>query len=231
MQLSLVLPAFNEEKNIENTINDVLTWFQNDQIDGEVIVVDDGSTDSTPDILSKIIYNKQNIRVVTHQHNRGYGAAVRSGLDNATKEYSAFMDSDGQFKAVDFNKLIPFLTDYDFVTGRKIKRADPFIRRINAKFYALLVFLILGVWVRDINCAMKIFKTSIWLRIRPEYGLGALFNGEVFYRLKINGLRWKQVFVNHYPRRFGTQTGANIKVIAGMFKDLYCLKRNVKKES
>jgi glycosyltransferase involved in cell wall biosynthesis len=168
--------------------------------------------------------------VVTHERNQGYGSAVRSGCDAATQEYVGFMDGDGQFRAADFSLLVPFLAEFDFVTGRRVKRADTLIRTLNAKLYGFLLFVVLGVWVRDVNCAMKVWKRSIWPLIRPRYATGALINGEIFYRLKANRIHWKQVPVHHYPRVHGRQTGANTRVILRMFRDLFFLKRAYRME-
>ena len=207
MNLSVVLPCFNEAENVTAVIADLRQWFSADGINGEIIAVDDGGSDGTGALLDQLAQTEPLLRVVHHEGNQGYGSAVRSGCDTATKEWIAFMDADGQFKAEDFRRLIEWTGTFDFVTGRKIKRADPLIRRLNAKLYALLVLVILGVWVRDINCAMKMFKREIWPTIRPRVATGALFNGELFYRAKRSGIKWKQVFVNHYPRLRGQQTG------------------------
>ena len=225
MRLSLILPCFNEEQNIEQTVRDVVEWFGREKIEGEIIVVNDGSVDGTALVLEQLASRHANLRIVTHEKNLGYGSAVRSGCDEATMEYVGYMDSDGQFHPEDLSRLLPLLAECDFVTGRRLKRADPLIRSLNAKLYGLLVFAILGIWVRDINCGKKIWKREIWPKIRPRYSTGALINGEVFYRLRRHGIRWKQEPVRHFPRRHGKQTGANIKVIYRMFRDLFALKR------
>jgi len=224
MQLSLALPCYNEEENVEQTVLDVLAWFKEDNIDGEIIAVDDGSTDRTAEVLRKLEKEHPELKVVMHSKNLGYGSAVRSGLDAGTKEWLAYMDSDGQFRPTDFRKLLPYTEKFEIVTGRRLKRADPLIRRINAKLFAMLNVLVLGIWVRDINCAMKIFKKSIWQKIRPEFSTGALINAEIFYRAKQQGIPWKQDFVDHYPRLHGKQTGANPFVILKMFRDLIKLR-------
>lgn len=225
MQLSLILPCYNEEANIERTVRDVAQWFAEDGIEGEIIAVNDGSVDRTALRLEILCRDIPALRVVTHDVNRGYGAAVRSGLDAATKEHMAYMDSDGQFDPRDFRKLIPHLTHFAFVTGRRIQRADSFMRKVNAKLFGFLTFAALGVWVRDVNCAMKIWRTDIWPKIRPVCSTGALINAEIFLRLKEEGIAWEQVPVPHYARKFGTQTGANLAVILRMFRELWQLKR------
>jgi glycosyltransferase involved in cell wall biosynthesis len=221
---SLVLPCYNEEENIERTIQDVYAWFRAESIEGEIIVVNDGSTDDTAKKLDLLCAKYSNVRTVEHETNRGYGSALQSGFDNAKNEYMGFMDSDGQFHAEDFSKLLPHLKDYDFVTGRRLKRADPFVRKLNAKLFGGLSFIVLGIWVRDINCAMKVFRSSLWPEIRPKYSTGALFNAEMFFRLRRKRINWKVVPVSHYPRMYGQQTGANILVILRMFRDLFALR-------
>ena len=223
-RLSLILPCFNEAANIRTTVEGVLQWYSAAGIDGEVIVVNDGSTDGTGSILASILQSASNVHVVTHAYNRGYGAAVVSGLDAATGEIMGFMDSDGQFDPKDFSLLLPLLDRASFVTGRRRHRADPFMRKVNAKLFGFLSFAILGIWVRDVNCAMKLWKRDIWQTIRPRVATGALVNAEMYFRLQRAGLTYAQVDVGHYPRKFGTQTGAKLSVILRMLGELWRLR-------
>lgn len=224
MRLSVVLPCYNEEQNIAVTVQDLVSWFAREGIEGEIVAVDDGSADGTWSVLERLKSQTPGMKLKRHERNFGYGSALRSGCDAATMEFMGYMDSDGQFKAEDWSALLPFLQEYDCVTGRRVGRADPFFRRVNALLFTLLTFVILGLWVRDINCAMKVWRTALWPRIRPTRSTGALFNAELFYRLRLAGIRWKQVPVHHYPRRHGVQTGAHLRVIFRMFRDLVRLR-------
>ncbi len=219
--LSIVLPCFNEELNIERTVLETKSWLQSKSGAWEIVVVNDGSRDKTDEVLKRLRQDTPNLQTVTHEINRGYGAAVRSGCDAAKGDIIGFMDSDGQFDAHDFNLLLPKLSETSFVTGRRRKRADPLIRKLNAKLFGLLSWLVLGIWVRDINCAMKVFTKETWGMIRPEHSTGALVNAEMFYRAQNAGIRWVVVDVHHAPRKFGLQTGANLSVILRMFKELW----------
>src|SRR6187455_2402933 len=107
LSLSLVLPCFNESLNIERTIRTTQEWFSEAQIDGEIIVTDDGSSDGSFELLQKLAQEMPNLKIVHHATNQGYGAAIRSGCDQAEKRWIAFMDSDGQFKARDISRLLP----------------------------------------------------------------------------------------------------------------------------
>jgi len=150
---------------------------------------------------------------------------VRSGCDAATMDLIAFMDSDGQFRVEDFELLLPHVDSFAFVTGRRRKRADSLIRNVYGKMLGLLIWTTLTIWVRDINCAMKVFKRSLWPRIRPVHGTEKFFNAEIFLNLKQQNILWYQVDVSHYPRRSGTPTGASLRVILKMFSELWNLKR------
>jgi len=223
-ELSVALPCFNEAGNIENTIVDLSDWFDEAGIEGQIVAVDDGSTDSTAEIIARRCELDPRVVLVRHASNLGYGAAVRSGLDAGTREWIAFMDSDGQFRAADFDKLLPYTREANVVVGRRFERADPLIRRFNARCFGILNRVLFGVWVHDINCAMKMIRRSEWPRLRPRVSTGALFNLELFARLNREGLDWRQVFVNHYPRRAGTQTGANPLVILRALREMALLR-------
>ena len=220
MEVSVVLPCFNEESNVADTVEDIDVWMKTMHVDGDIICVDDGSVDETGAVLQSLQCVYPRLKILKHPQNIGYGAAVRSGCDVATTEWIAFMDSDGQFHAEDLSLLLPLCDQFDLVVGKRIKRADPFMRTINAKSFGILTWVILGVWVRDVNCAMKMYRRRIWPTIRPRISTGALFNAELFARAKKAGISWQQVPVHHYPRIRGTQTGAKAGVVLRMFREL-----------
>lgn len=225
--LSVVLPCFNEASNIEATIDDVLSFFLRENINGEVLIVDDGSTDASPQMIENIEKQHDNVRVLRHRKNQGYGAALRTGLDAATGDSIGFMDSDGQFHAEDIGKLIALFNGADAVIGIRRHRADPWRRTLNASLYGWLVRTVLGIRVTDLNCGLKFYRRSVWSQIRPQYGTGALFNAEVFFRLSRLGKHWEETEVGHYPRRAGVQTGAKLRVILHMFWELFSLKKSL----
>lgn len=228
MTLSVILPCFNEEENIAHVVRDVDTWLKNARIDGTIIVVNDGSKDNSAAVLAELKKTVKALRVVDHEKNQGYGLAVRTGCDSATTEWISFMDSDGQFHAKDLELLLAHTADYAFITGRRAHRADPFIRNMFGKVLGAMNVLVLGIWVRDVNCGMKLFQKKIWPTIRPIHGVEKLFNTEMFLRLKMNDIPWYTVNVPHYPRRAGTPTGGSVRVIIRMFKELWDLRTKLR---
>lgn len=230
MKLSLVLPCFNEAENLPSVLGEIDRWREKDKIDLEVVAVNDGSKDDTGAVLMKLQQTYPWISIVEHEKNKGYGLAVRAGLDAGSGDTLGFMDSDGQFRPDDLMMLLPLLSDYDFVTGRRAHRADPFVRNMFGKILGGLNVLVFGLWVRDVNCGLKVMKKSIWPAIRPQYGVEKLFNTEMFLRLKRNRIRWTQVNVPHYPRRAGTPTGGSLRVIIRMFKEFADLRAAMSRE-
>ncbi len=228
MRLSIILPCRNEEANIDHVVRDCESLLQTRGIDGELVITDDGSIDQTPVRAQALAQEFKNIRIVTHTVNQGYGAAIRSGMDKAQGELVCFMDSDGQFHADDIGTLLDNMGTADFISGIRIKRADPWNRKLNAFLYGTLVRLVLNVRVKDLNCGLKMFKRSIWQDIRPMQATGALYNAEVYLRLRRKGYTLSEVPVHHYPRTAGEQTGAKAGVVLKMFKELAALRFQTK---
>lgn len=217
--ISIVFPAFNEEKNITRAINYAVNYCSTNFNNYEILIINDGSTDRTKKVVEKLITTNPHIKLINNEVNLGYGQTIWRGLKAASKDYVFFTDSDLQFDIKEINKLIPYLSEYDVVLGYRHKRKDNFLRKLNGKLWTLLTGIFLGVWVKDVDCAFKIFKKSILNDLVIKSG-GATFSPELLMRIKFKHIPWKQVPVSHFSRREGKQTGANIKVIFRAIKEL-----------
>lgn len=217
--LSVVLPAYNEEHVITMTVQDVLNQFDRWGIDYEIIVANDGSKDRTAELVAKISAIHPQVRLINHVTNQGYGAALVSGFDAASKSLTFFMDSDGQFAIEELQSFFSFIDTYDAVIGYRLNRQDTWMRKANAWGWKSLVGLALGVSVRDIDCAFKLMHTQL-LRDSPLETRGAMINAELLYKLKRTHHSYKEIGVHHFPRRAGSATGANVSVILRAFREL-----------
>jgi glycosyltransferase involved in cell wall biosynthesis len=226
--LSVVLPAFNEEANIERVVHACTDYLDGVQIDYELLVVNDGSSDRTAEILEKLSATLPRLKPLQHPQNRGYGAALRTGFDAAGKRFVFYMDGDGQFDIRNLDAVLPLATDEEhIVTGFRIDRSDPFIRRLNAKLFGgFLVRVLLGVRVKDLNCAFKLIPKKVLDSISLE-STGALVNAELYGRAIRRGFGIKEVGVRHYPREAGVQTGAHLSVILRAFYELFRLRKRI----
>lgn len=213
-EVSLVLPAYNEAENIAGVVHDFADVVAD--ISAEIIVVNDGSSDHTQQVLETI--ELPNLRVVQHATNLGYGSALRSGFQAALGRWTFFTDSDGQFRAPDFLLLWEKRLEADVILGVRSARKDPSIRRLNAWLWGQYVKHIFSVDVIDLNCAFKLMPTAA-LQSFPLQSEGAFINAEMLSYFHAAQSSWIEVPVLHQPRVQGVQTGANPKVIVKAFKE------------
>ncbi len=227
--ISVVLPAFNEEEIIARTVETVLDVLNAWGMDFEIVVVNDGSTDRTVEIVAALVDAHPHIRLITHATNEGYGSSLVSGFAAATKELVFFMDSDGQFDIRDLEEFFPLIDTYDAVIGYRIDRQDSWMRKLNAWGWKQLIRWVLGVHVRDVDCAFKLLHTE-FLHQHPLETRGAMINAELLYRLKRAGCSYKEVGVIHLPRLHGRATGAKLSVILRALRELFVYARKWKRE-
>ncbi len=220
--LSVFMPAYNEEKNIGATIEQVLGVFKTLDIkDYEVIVVNDGSSDATASVVEVWEKKDSHVRLINHEVNKGYGEAVKTGFYSAKYDYLVFIDSDGQFDFSDITKLIAKIDQADVVVGYRVNRKDSFMRIINGWGWTQLSNILFGLNITDVDCAFKLFKRKVIDTIpHLQSTRGAMINPETLAKSKKAGFKIVQVGVQHFPRKEGKQTGANMKVILASFWDL-----------
>jgi glycosyltransferase involved in cell wall biosynthesis len=227
INLSVFFPCYNEEKNVRTLLDNILDFIPSIASDYEVVVVDDGSSDKTVEIAQKFERNNSHIRIVRHEKNRGYGAALRTGFESCEKDYIFFTDGDNQFDIREMTKLLPYIKDYDIVAGFRTKRQDNIIRKMNEFCFNRLIRVLFGLKVRDLNCAFKIYKKKVIknLTLRSDWGF---INSELMIRAMKKGFSIKEVGVTHYPRQWGEQTGASFKVVMGSLKEAFKLRKELK---
>lgn len=229
-QLSVFLPTYNEEQNIKIVTLKVQSVLENIADKWEIIIVDDGSTDSTYEYSSGLLKTDKRIRLIRHKENRGYGAALKSGFYNSRFNWIAFIDSDGQF---DFSEISEFInkqkeTEADMVIGYYKKRKVSFTKIITSKGWELLVLILFGLRVRDIDCAFKLVSKKVIDSIpKLQSERGAFISSELLIKAKKKGFKIVEVPVTHYPRTKGIGTGRNINVIIKSFVDLFKLWRRL----
>lgn len=216
--ISAVLPAYNESAIIEETVRRTDAALRRSGIAvREVVVVDDGSNDGTGDVVAGLSAELSGIRVVTHPHNRGYGAALRSGFEAASGDAVWLLDSDGQFDPADLDLLLERWAPGTLVAGFRAERRDPWVRRANHAAFFALVRAIAGPTLRDVNCAFKLFDRDLGVGLSSD---GAMISTELALRARDRGRRIVEVAVPHHPRTTGEPTGARPAVVARAFVEL-----------
>jgi glycosyltransferase involved in cell wall biosynthesis len=178
--------------------------------DWEVIVVDDGSRDRTPEVLDELSKVCPRLRVVTHQSNRGYGGALRSGFEAATKEWVFYTDGDAQYDVCELALLWPARDGVELVNGYKISRSDPLHRIWIGRIYHWMVKLAFGLQTPDVDCDFRLVRRSVFERIALTRDTG-LICVELVTKIEKAGFRSAYVPVHHYHRLHGRSQFFNLK--------------------
>ena len=225
--LSFFFPARDEELNVEPSIAralDALPAYA-DRI--EVTLVDDGSTDRTGEIADTLARADARVKVIHHAQGRGYGGAVRAGLESATQPFIGFTDGDQQFDVADFARLAAAMgPGVDAVIGYRIKRADPWRRLLIAAVYNRVIRLLFAGGWRDVDCGFKLFRADVFQRVplSTVRSNGAFFSAELLINLRARGIVLREVGLPHHPRLHHEPKGAPPKVIVRAIRDLLLLR-------
>lgn len=201
--LSITAPAYNERENIEQVISAWENVFQRDGIAGEIVIGDDGSTDGTKDLLRRLQTQYDNVVVVDHPLNHGYGYALSSAMRQASGEYILTIDSDGQFDAGEYKLLLAEMDKgYDVVTGYRTGKKDSTVRVLADRVLNLLIRALFRLRFRDTNCALKLFKHDVARHLAIE-ARGYPTPTELLVRAQTLGYRIGETGVSHFERAGG----------------------------
>ncbi len=226
-ELSVVLPAYNEAENLVAVIEDAGHHLRSLCIDHEIVVVDDGSTDDTQSVLAAISPAEPRLRSVVHPINRGYGAALRTGVEASRGRFILLSDGDGQFRMEDLSSLWRYRESADVVLGYRNPRHDPFARRMAGWLYnRVFVRAMLGGRFRDVNCGFKLFSRDVLADMELQ-STGALISAELLTRARLGGASFVEVAVRHFPRTAGSATGLLPRVVLKMLGESVRLRQRI----
>ena len=200
--LSLVIPAYNEAAVVRRAVVEAEAALGRLFDRFEILVVDDGSTDDTARVVAREYGDCRHVRLIRLRVNRGYGAALRTGFEAAAFDLVAFTDADCQFDLLDLGRMVPLVGRYPIVAGYRADRQDPWRRRFLSWGYNRLARALLGTGVRDVDCALKVFRREALAELLPE-SRGFFVNTEMLTRARRLGLAVAEVPVTHRPRRGG----------------------------
>lgn len=187
--------------------------------DYEVIVIDDGSTDSTPQIVDDLAAASSHIKVIHHPRNLGYGAALRSGIDHAAKNLVFYTDGDGQYDVRELVNLFPLMTEkIDVVNGWKRKRSDSRRRIILGEIYKRLARFMFRLPIRDVDCDFRLIRRDALRQIQLNSSSGIICT-EMIYKLHKAGAVFIETPVNHYPRLHGRSQFFTLRRVARTLGD------------
>lgn len=218
-ELSIFFPFWNEQENVESVVGKAIVVASKVAKKWEIIMIDDGSSDKTFEIIKKLANKDKRLVAVSHRVNRGYGAALKTGFEKARYEYIVFNDGDGQFDFSEVSKLMDRIDNADLVIGFRKKRLDHPFRHILMNMLKIWDYLFFRFKFKDIDCGFKLFRKEAINKIMPLLSEGAMITTEILAKAKKNKLKITEVEVHHYPRLFGDQSGGNIRVILRAVKE------------
>lgn len=205
--VSIVIPVHNEKEVIEEVVRSIYGNVYSKLDDAEFIVAEDGSTDGTKGVLEKLA-KEIPIKLVISNERKGYDKAVRDALSLATKDIVFFADSDGQHKYSDFWKLLPFIEDFDIVTGFKCPRIDTWLRTFISRVMNTLIYFMFGCFSRDINSGFKVFRRSALGEVLKRCDDDLEFiSTKLLIKAYLLGMQIAEVPVLHFERKFGESRG------------------------
>ena len=218
--ISVFFPAFNDEKTIGALVCEALQLLPTVTNNYEVLVINDGSSDSTQAVLDELARKFANVKIVKHERNLGYGAALRSGFSAASKELIFYTDGDGQYDLQEMLNLLPLITDdCDVVNGYKLRRSDGLHRRLLGGIYNRLARWLFQLPIRDVDCDFRLIKSRAIRSIDLTISGGAVCV-ELIYKLRRKGCRFAEVPVQHYERQHGRSQFFTPRRVAATARDL-----------
>lgn len=225
--ISAFFPAYNDAGTIatmvvsvDRTLRALPARYPYISDDYEIIVVNDGSPDHTGEVLDELTTRYPRLRVITHERNRGYGGALRTGFSSATKDLVFYTDGDAQYDPRELERLVAALRDdVHMVQGFKIQRNDPINRIIIGKIYHHLVNFLFNLRMRDVDCDFRLIRRSVFDVIKLEADSGIICV-ELMTKFRLAGGRLVEVPVHHYHRAYGVSQFFNFRRVARVGVDL-----------
>ena len=218
--ISLVYPMYNERENIARALEHGVQALSSTTSLWEIIVVDDGSTDGGSEIVARFTRDYPNVRLISHDSNRGLGESLRSGFAQTRHEAVLYTDVDLPCDLSILRDVLPMLRKVDLVKGYRLNGRGSFLRAVYSWAYNLLVRNLFGLSVRDVNFAFKLFRRDFLDRIQLE-SRGAFIDAELLIKMTGIGGRMLEVGMIYQPRRYGTSKLCHGKVILSLLRELW----------
>lgn len=221
--ITVFFPAFNDAQSIGPLVTNALKGLSSLVSDYEVLVINDGSWDDTAFVLEELARNEPRVKIIHHPRNLGYGAALRTGFDNANKELVFYTDGDGQYDVRELASLYPLLTDgVDVVNGFKKHRADAFRRQLLGDIYNRMARFLFRFPIRDVDCDFRLARRSALQQVQLNSSSGAICV-ELVYKLHRAGCVFAETAVSHHPRMHGRSQFFTLRRVARTILDVWLL--------
>ena len=218
--ISVFFPCYNDAESIKRLVEDAFLILKKLTRDHEVIVVDDGSTDKSRQVLKKLSLRHSNLKLVFHERNLGYGAALRTGFKTASKDLVFYTDGDGQYDVGELPILLSLMTeDVDFINGIKMSRHDPTYRIFIGNLYSFVARWLFFLKTYDVDCDFRLIRRKLLKKLDLKSNSGSICV-EIVKKAQRAGGKFRQVSIHHRERRWGQSQFFRINRILTTFFEL-----------
>lgn len=209
--LSIFFPCYNDRGTIASMVLEARRVAQKLTNDFEIIVIDDGSTDGSRDLLSELRHKVPELKLIFHEQNKGYGSALRSGFRAATKDLIFYTDGDAQYDVRELPLLWEKLGDNkDIVNGYKIKRLDPWYRVLIGFIYQQAMRFVFWLPISDPDCDFRLIRRKVFDSVILTSNTGTI-TIELVKKIQKAGFHFAEVGVSHYFRVYGKSQFFNFR--------------------
>ncbi len=221
--ISAFFPCYNDAGTIASMVVLVDQTLRDVANDYEIIVIDDGSSDHSREVLQALEKRFDKLRLLFHEKNRGYGGALRSGFSTAKMDLIFYTDGDFQYDVTELKKLLPMMNpEVDIVQGYKMKRHDPLHRIVIGRVYQYAMKALFNLRIKDVDCDFRLIRRSVFSKINLEHNSGIICL-EMIKKIQDAGFRFAEVPVNHFFRAYGKSQFFNFKRVFRVGLDIFKL--------
>lgn len=223
--VSFFCPAYHDAENLPDLIPVVDEFLSKWAHEYEILIIEDGSPDSTGRVADELARAYPKVRVVHHEKNCGYTATLVEGFKSGKYDYVMYTDGDNQYDVKEFEPYIPLLKEADGIAGYATVKAVSTFRKFQSAVHNVLISILFGTRFKDVNCSMKIFKRTVLETISfTSSPLGAFVDAELMIRAQKQGYVVKQFPVTHYARKGGVGSGSKPNLVFHTIKDMIRLR-------
>lgn len=221
--LSIFFPAYRDEHTVDPLTRACVEVARELTDDFEILIVDDKSPDGTGEAADRMAREFKEVRVIHHPVNQGVGQAMIDGFTQSKKDYVFYTDGDFQYDVKELWLLAKHVKDYDVIIGYRLRRAEGFKRVLTSRCFHVLVFLLFGIWQRDIDCSFKLIHRRFLDKV-TFHTKSALVDPELLINARRLKFPIKEIGVHHHNRRFGSSQCLRLKLVLSMVTDLVRLR-------
>ena len=216
--ISVIVPVYNESRLLETSISYINDFLIRNFKDSEIIIVESGSTDGSLEICDKLAENNLHIKVIHEGARKGFGSALKLGYKNATKDLVWLITLDLPFPLESVLVALPLFSKYDCVISYRSKDSRKIHRKIQSFIYNTIIKLSLGLKVKHVNSAFKVFKREI-IQNMNLISNGWFIDAEILYRLKEQNVSYIEIPVPLTDRTEG-QPSVKLTTFLNVLKEL-----------